>query len=91
MYSMDPMDLEAENASILSGRQTPRSAISVGSSTTENRPDLIDSTELSNNTNITDRFGKFEIGTALEKKRAYGNPGMIKFHFAFEKDLDIIL
>ncbi len=69
------MDLENEKDSILSGRQTPRSALSIGSSTTEQvRPDLIDSTQLPNSTNITDRFGKFEIGP-LDTKRASGNPG----------------
>ncbi|XP_038045774.1 GTPase-activating protein and VPS9 domain-containing protein 1-like isoform X2 [Patiria miniata] len=69
------MDLEGEMASNLSGRNTPRSAVSLGSSSTDhNRPDLIDSTQLPNNANITDRFGKFEIGDALEKKKAQGNP-----------------
>ncbi|XP_022110619.1 GTPase-activating protein and VPS9 domain-containing protein 1-like [Acanthaster planci] len=69
------VDLEGEMASNLSGRNTPRSAVSLASSSTDhNRPDLIDSTQLPNNANITDRFGKFEIGDALEKKKAQGNP-----------------
>ena len=61
------MDLEGENVSNLSGRNTPRSAISMASSTTEHhRPEIIDSTQLPNNTNITDQFGKFDIGTNLQ-------------------------
>ncbi|XP_033643277.1 GTPase-activating protein and VPS9 domain-containing protein 1-like [Asterias rubens] len=69
------MDLENEMASNISGRNTPRSAVSLASSSTEhNRPDLIDSAQLTNNANITDRFGKFEIGDDLEKKKAQGNP-----------------
>ena len=71
------MDLGEENASMLSGRQTPHSAVSLASmsSTTENmRPELIDSAQLPNNTNITDPFGKFDIGTNIDRKRA-GNPG----------------
>nr|XP_054769969.1 GTPase-activating protein and VPS9 domain-containing protein 1-like [Lytechinus pictus] len=65
--SVYSMDLEGENVSNLSGRNTPRSAISMASSTTEhNRPEIIDSTQLPNNTNITDQFGKFDIGTNLQ-------------------------
>ncbi|XP_072016055.1 GTPase-activating protein and VPS9 domain-containing protein 1-like isoform X2 [Amphiura filiformis] len=73
--SIYSMDLEGgEKDSILSGRQTPRSTVSIGSSTTEQlRPDLIDPTQLSNSTNITDRFGKFEIGP-MDNKRASGQP-----------------
>ena len=72
------MDLENEMASNISGRNTPRSAVSLASSSTEhNRPDLIDSAQLTNNANITDRFGKFEIGDDLEKKKAQGNPGTL--------------
>ncbi|XP_071507059.1 GTPase-activating protein and VPS9 domain-containing protein 1-like [Diadema antillarum] len=68
--SVYSMDLEAENVSNLSGRNTPRSAISMASSTTEHhRPEIIDSTQLPNNTNITDQFGKFDICTNLQDKK----------------------
>ncbi|PIK56873.1 putative GTPase-activating protein and VPS9 domain-containing protein 1, partial [Apostichopus japonicus] len=60
--SVYSMDMETDIVSNLSGRNTPRSAISMASSTTEHqRPEIIDSTQLPNSTNITDQFGKFEI------------------------------
>ncbi|XP_033115651.1 GTPase-activating protein and VPS9 domain-containing protein 1-like isoform X4 [Anneissia japonica] len=74
--SVYSIDYDNENTSNISGRNTPRSAISLASSTTDNpRPDLIDSTQLPNNANITDRFGKFEIGDELENKKMHGLSG----------------
>lgn len=72
------MDMETDIVSNLSGRNTPRSAISMASSTTEHqRPEIIDSTQLPNSTNITDQFGKFEIekqNCDMDKERVM-NPG----------------
>ncbi|XP_071947896.1 GTPase-activating protein and VPS9 domain-containing protein 1-like isoform X2 [Antedon mediterranea] len=71
--SVYSIDYDNENTSNISGRNTPRSAISLASSTTDNpRPDLIDSAQLPNSGNITDRFGKFEIGDELENKKMHG-------------------